>query len=554
MFLLLGCLTSQTEYDALLLRAQDADQDGMAAVAYGGTDCDDNNAQVNPLATEVCDGVDNDCNGLVDDAAVDPSTWYLDGDGDGFGDDERTAEACEAPAAHVGVGGDCDDGLEAVNPDEEEVCDDGLDNDCSGDSPECRIEGAYLLSGSDITWLGSGDGNFGLDTKALDYDGDGELELAVLEVGPAGEGVVYLYETPTSANLETNDAVWRVETGAEVSDLAQPLTSVDLGQDGADDLVLGLPDEVQVYEGRKGRVPSNSPDTTLRPESAGEGFGLFVFSAGDSVSNPNSGVGVFAFENSDLDFEAGAAFVWYGERTTEENPSSADLVIRGQAGDQLGDAGAFVQGDINGDGMLDYLLGASRQDRAYLWYAASAATELRGVDADLILGSTSAETFFGGALAIGDISGDGYADLVVAEPRFSTESLADAGAVHIFLGGSTPMTGSQDKEQADFRIVGSDTQMFAGGSLWVGDLNSDGQSDLLLGGWQVYGDAFGFYGPVQAEHSVSQAEISIDGVNGGFCAYTLEVTDIDNDGNKDIMIPCPGTGGGQVRAILGIGP
>ena len=92
MFLLLGCLTSQTEYDALLLRAQDADQDGMAAVEYGGTDCDDTDAQVNPLATEVCDGVDNDCNGLIDDDARDPLTWFLDGDGDGFGDDGRTAQ------------------------------------------------------------------------------------------------------------------------------------------------------------------------------------------------------------------------------------------------------------------------------------------------------------------------------------------------------------------------------------------------------------------------------------------------------------------------------
>lgn len=92
MFLLLGCLTSQTEYDALLRRAQDADQDGMAALAYGGTDCDDSDPLVHPLAEEFCDGVDNDCNGLVDDDPRDPPTWFLDGDGDGFGDDARSAQ------------------------------------------------------------------------------------------------------------------------------------------------------------------------------------------------------------------------------------------------------------------------------------------------------------------------------------------------------------------------------------------------------------------------------------------------------------------------------
>lgn len=554
MFLLLGCLTSQTEYDALLARAQDADQDGMAALAYGGTDCDDTDPLVNPVASEVCDGVDNDCNGLVDDAPRDPLTWFLDGDGDGFGDDGRTAEGCEAPAAHVGVGGDCDDNRVEVNPAEEEVCDDGLDNDCSGDSPECRLEGAYLLSSSDMTWTGASDGYFGVDAKPLDYDGDGELELAVLELSKNGQGVVYLYETARSPDSDADDAVWRRETREDIEDLSQPLGSVDLGQDGAEDLVLGLPEAVEVFEGRSDRTPSETPSTTLRPTSAGQGFGIYIFAAGTSVSEPNNGVGVFEFDNSDLSFEAGAAYVWFGERETEENTTTADLVIRGQAGDNLGDSGAFAQADLNGDGQMDYFLGASRQDRAYLWYDASSSSEVLAVDADLLLHSESAETFFGGTVEAGDLNGDGYSDLLVAEPRFSTELLSDVGAVHVFSGTAEGLRGTLTSEQADLQILGSDAQMFAGGSLWVGDLNNDTQADLVMGGWQVYGDAFGFYGPLTGDSVVSKAEISIDGTNGGFCAYTLEIADINADGNQDIVIPCPGTGGGQVRALLGIGP
>lgn len=105
MFLLLGCLTSQAEYDALLAQAQDADQDGVASVEWGGSDCDDGDPEIRPGAEERCDGVDNDCDGLIDNDAVDPSTWYLDGDGDGFGDEARSVQGCEAPAAHVEVGG-----------------------------------------------------------------------------------------------------------------------------------------------------------------------------------------------------------------------------------------------------------------------------------------------------------------------------------------------------------------------------------------------------------------------------------------------------------------
>lgn len=60
MFLLLGCLRSQTEYEALLAQAQDADQDGVASVAWGGSDCDDSDPEIRPGAEELCDGVDND--------------------------------------------------------------------------------------------------------------------------------------------------------------------------------------------------------------------------------------------------------------------------------------------------------------------------------------------------------------------------------------------------------------------------------------------------------------------------------------------------------------
>jgi hypothetical protein len=84
-------------------------------------DCDDLDPAVNPLATEVCDGRDTDCNGMVDDAA-DGETWYRDGDGDDFGGSEETLEACAMPSGYAASAGDCDDTDPAVFPDARGGC------------------------------------------------------------------------------------------------------------------------------------------------------------------------------------------------------------------------------------------------------------------------------------------------------------------------------------------------------------------------------------------------------------------------------------------------
>ena len=110
--------------------ALDEDGDGFAS----DVDCDDENAAINPEATEVCDGVDNDCDGATDDADDDLAgglSLYTDGDGDGHGDPDSLHLACAAGAGEVERGGDCDDTDGAVHPEASEVCD-GVDNDCDG--------------------------------------------------------------------------------------------------------------------------------------------------------------------------------------------------------------------------------------------------------------------------------------------------------------------------------------------------------------------------------------------------------------------------------------
>jgi hypothetical protein len=97
-------------------------------------DCQDDDAEIHPGATEICDQADNNCDELVDDAdaAVDTSTgtlYYRDADGDGFGDASMTAQSCALPSGYAASSTDCNDAESGVHPDALEVCDDN-DNDC----------------------------------------------------------------------------------------------------------------------------------------------------------------------------------------------------------------------------------------------------------------------------------------------------------------------------------------------------------------------------------------------------------------------------------------
>lgn len=104
----------------------DLDGDGAAS----DVDCDDGDPSAHPGAVEVCDGVDQDCDGTADDGVT--STFYDDDDGDGYGDAGATVEACAAPGGYVANADDCDDARADTFPGAADDQGDGLDNDCDG--------------------------------------------------------------------------------------------------------------------------------------------------------------------------------------------------------------------------------------------------------------------------------------------------------------------------------------------------------------------------------------------------------------------------------------
>ncbi|HYV94461.1 MAG TPA: MopE-related protein, partial [Chitinophagales bacterium] len=97
------------------------------------TDCNDANAAIHPNATETCNGIDDNCNGQVDEGVK--TTFYADADGDTYGNVNSTTLACSAPAGYVSNSTDCNDGNAAVHPNATETCN-GIDDNCNGQVDE----------------------------------------------------------------------------------------------------------------------------------------------------------------------------------------------------------------------------------------------------------------------------------------------------------------------------------------------------------------------------------------------------------------------------------
>ncbi|WP_093519757.1 putative metal-binding motif-containing protein [Stigmatella erecta] len=114
------------------LAAPDEDKDGYISNQAKGTDCDDSASNIHPNAVEACDDKDNNCDGDIDEGIG--TRWYLDQDGDGFGDKNAALVRCTRPANYAQAPSDCLDSNPNVYPRQnfnETTCDE-VDDDCDG--------------------------------------------------------------------------------------------------------------------------------------------------------------------------------------------------------------------------------------------------------------------------------------------------------------------------------------------------------------------------------------------------------------------------------------
>ncbi len=142
-----------------------------AANVLDDQDCDDTDGTVSPAADEVCDDVDQDCDGVVDNEAIDATAWFIDADADGWGSAVDVLYSCDPLPGRSALDGDCVDGNPAINPDADEVCD-GFDNDCDGTSDEGALDA--------LTWYADDDD---------DDHGDPDVVLLACELPEDGAAV-----------------------------------------------------------------------------------------------------------------------------------------------------------------------------------------------------------------------------------------------------------------------------------------------------------------------------------------------------------------------------
>ena len=123
----LGCMIADPLAEDCISPLVDFDNDGY----FTDVDCDDNNAAINPGSPETCNGIDENCDGNIDEGLT-TARYYQDNDGDGYGIESVFVDNCQQPSGFAEFFGDCDDTSTDINPDADEIPNNGIDEDCDG--------------------------------------------------------------------------------------------------------------------------------------------------------------------------------------------------------------------------------------------------------------------------------------------------------------------------------------------------------------------------------------------------------------------------------------
>ncbi len=480
------------------------------------SDCDDLSATVNPSATEICNGWDDDCDGLTDeddDSVTDAGTWYEDADGDGYGDPSAASVFCEQPSDYVSDTSDCDDDDAAVNPDASEICN-GVDDDCDA-----------LVDDEDDSLLD-------VPTWYLDADGDGH--------GDANQPIVAC-EMPSGAS----------ETSDDCDD-----ADYDLNPSAAEVFGDGVDNDCDDGTGWGGSHSLSGADVKIIGENSYDNAGTRVAFGGDINGDGRDDLLVSSPEanaDSGEQTDNGKAYVLFGPVTTSGDLSSADLIMTGANGLNYAGFGLSSAGDTNGDGYDDLLVGAhaanSRGDdsgTAFLVMGPASGGSMYLDEATTAFLGDSEDDHLGWACGGGgDMNADGYDDLLIgafdADPSGSS-----TGAVYVIPG--PVASGRIDVADAGYTLEGESGADEAGWSVaMTGDTDGDGCDDFLVGaredddaGYNA-GAAYFLLGPVEASGDLADSHAKLLGeLTGAKAGYwTSAAGDVNADGYADSLVGAP---------------
>ncbi len=548
-------------------------------------DCDDGDAAVSPDGLESCNLVDDDCDTSIDEGVE--STWYADTDGDGYGNVDSTTLACTAPAGYVADAQDCVDTVASVHPGAAEVCADGYDNDCDAERSDCAFEGTYAATSAEVavTAVGEGD-SFGESVVVGDFDGDGAADLIVgtPTIGTTGDtGEAALFYGPITTSLSSRDAdAWLAASSGYMA--GEDVAVGDLDGDGADDLVVGTPGassdagSVYIVFGGTRRTESMSGyiGTIYTGVNGGDRLGTSLASGGDLDGDGTDELLMGASGQDGGGNSSGSAYLVYGASARSRGVppvSRSDATIEGVTNALLGHSTAFVP-DIDGDGLDELAVGAVfatgaavYSGSAYLYLGDS--VELVGTmsapsTCSLIMPGLVSFDFAGAAVGgVGDLDGDGYADVGSGSLAHDEGAVSDVGKLAIYPGGTvlsaTPFA----------TVVGIASGDTLGASFTSpGDLDGDGADDVVVGAPGVdtaytgAGAAYLLYGPVGGTTSVSAAGAVFLGAATSDTDFGERMArgahDLTGDGATDLVFGAPmddtvGEDAGAVYIWAGLG-
>jgi hypothetical protein len=517
----------------------DMDEDGYTDTACGGDDCDDDDPDVNPGATEICDAadLDEDCDGLADDAdsSLSATIYYRDADSDYYGDPSTGAPKCSLVPGWRSTGTDCDDTRSTVHPGATEVCDaSDLDEDCDGlaDEADSSVSGRYTLY-PDADGDGYGDETATVvrdcdllagyvssehtdcdDTSAAAHPGatevcadgvDNDCDDVSYPCGINGDFNNSSHGTPypyTGISSSTLDIGWRMAGG-------------DFNGDGAEDLAYeredssyGVRDTLAVFEGPFAEDTDyldTDADVTLSPSVTGFTYNYSLQTAGDM--------------DGDGDDELVSTF--YGSTSATSyghiQAGSPTLATRSMANTDSIYNGFMIggaAGDFDGDGLPDawlrkYLSGTTNTDYVTVYLG-----DPSGTWTSVAYGNTEGVL---GATAHGDFDADGFADIVttVIPPTGNQTAVVLEGA-------GTPTAGTFTAAADGWLSTAAFQDFYA-----IGDVTGDGYDDL---GVTAAGNLYVFDGPPTSGLTTASAYANLTG--GGSCV----TPDTDGDGTPELFV------------------